>query len=167
MTDLPENYDEFSSIEKIEWDFPALRGGVGYRDASEETIVYNCLSWALGINWTRLDPEPKCAGYYWFPGIPRKWDEPTIRTIFEKHSYTVADNYDLEPEFEKVVFYCDDKGVPQHFARQLPDGKWASKMGDLNDIEHDTLESLISELYGKPGLVLKRKLTAPQAAAQG
>jgi hypothetical protein len=158
VTDLPENYDQFSSIQKIEWEFPALRGGTGYRDTSEETIVYNCLAWALGIAWTRYDPEPKCAGYFWFPGLPRKWDEATLRLLFEKHNYSVADNSEVEPGYEKVVFYSDDEGVPQHFARQLPNGKWTSKIGDLNDIEHDSLECLVSHLYGAPGLVLKRKL---------
>ncbi|MFY9951433.1 MAG: hypothetical protein WAK27_22220 [Candidatus Sulfotelmatobacter sp.] len=158
MTDFPENYDQFSSLEKIEWEFPALRGGVGYRDTSDETAAYNCLAWALGINWTRYDPEPKCAGYYWFPGLPRKWDEVTLRLLFEKHNYSVSDNSEVEPGYEKVVFYSDDEGVPQHFARQLPNGKWTSKVGDLNDIEHDSLDCLISPIYGAPGLVLKRKL---------
>ena len=158
MTDLPDNYDQLTSLQKIEYDFPALLGGVGYRDTSEETIVYNCLAWALGINWTRYDPEPKCAGYYWFPGLPRKWDVPTIRLLFEKHGYVIADNYDLEAGFEKVVFFTDDAGIPQHFARQLPSGKWTSKMGDLNDIEHDSLNSIANSIYGSPGLVLKRNV---------
>jgi|ERR1700677_1055722 hypothetical protein len=157
--DFPDNYDQLSSIEKIEWEFPQLRGGIGYRDTSEETIVYNCLSWALGIAWTRYDPEPKCAGYYWFPGVPRKWDEETLKILFGKHNF-VPCGFDsgLEAGYEKVVFYSDDNGVPTHFARQLSNGKWTSKIGAYNDIEHDTLECLISETYGKPGIVLKRKL---------
>jgi hypothetical protein len=157
VTDLPDNYDQLSSIQKIEWEFPALRGGVGYRDTSDETPVYNCLSWALGIDWTRYDPEPRVAGYYWFPGLQRKWDEETLRILFEKHDYSLADNTDLEIGFEKVVFYSDENGVPAHFARQLPNGKWTSKIGAYNDIEHDTLECLISPIYGRPGLTLKRK----------
>jgi hypothetical protein len=158
VTHPPENYDQFSSLEKIEWDLPALRGGVGYRDTSEETIIYNRLSWALGITWTRYDPEPKCTRYFWFPGLPRKWDEPTIRLLFENHDYSLAENSEFELGYEKVVFYSDDKAIPQHFARQLPNGKWTSKIGDLNDIEHDTLECLVSPLYGRLGLVLKRRL---------
>jgi hypothetical protein len=157
VTDLPEGFDQFSSLERIEFDFPQLKGGRGYRDTSEETITYNCLSWALGINWTRYDPEPKCAGYYWFPGVPRKWDESTIKSIFELHGYSLAGSYDLEPGYEKVVFYSDENGEPQHFARQLPSGKWTSKMGNLNDIEHDSLDLIAASIYGNPGIVLKRK----------
>ena len=70
----------------------------------------------------------------------------------------MTDTYDLEDGYEKVVFYSDENGTPTHFARQLTSGKWTSKLGNLNDIEHDTLDSLICARYGKPGLVLKRKV---------
>lgn len=165
--DLPPNYDELTSIEKIETvHFPSFRGGKGYRDTSEASIEYNCLSWALGINWTRYDPEPACAGYFWFPGVEREWTLNAIRKIFKYHDYVECDSHDLEEGFEKVVFYIDDTGQPGHFARQLPDGKWTSKLGDLNDIEHDTLESLICDEYGKPGLAFKRKRQVPQPEAE-
>jgi hypothetical protein len=158
MADLPDNYEQLTSIEKIEIvHFPALRGGQGYKDTSDPTIDYNCLAWALGINWTRYDPLPHCAGYFWFPGVEREWNEKTIRKIFENHGYAICDSYDLEQGYEKVVFYIDEGGEPQHFARQLENGKWTSKLGELNDIEHDTLESLVCPDYGKPKLVLKRK----------
>jgi hypothetical protein len=158
VIDFPDDYELLTSIQRLELEIPALKGGNGYRDTSEETIVYNCLSWALGITWTRYDPIPRCAGYYWFPGIPRKWDEPTLRTVFENHNFRVAQDYELEPGYEKVVFYIDETGIPRHFARQLPSGRWTSKIGDLNDIEHDTLDLIIVPQYGKPGLVMKRKI---------
>lgn len=160
---LPEDYDQLTSIEKIEnVHFPALKGGKGYRDTSGPTIEYNCLAWALGIDWIRYDPEPKCAGYYWFPGVEREWSVKAIRKIFEQHGYSVCDSYDFEEGYEKVVFYIDDDGNPEHLARQLSNGKWTSKIGDLNDIEHDTLDSIVNDDYGKPGLVLKRKRQIPE-----
>jgi hypothetical protein len=158
VTDFPDDYELLTSIQKLELEIPALRGGNGYRDTSEETIDYNCLSWALGINWTRYDPTPRCAGYYWFPGVPRKWDEPTIKKVFENHNYRVATNYELEPGYEKVVFYRNEAGIPTHFARQLQNGKWTSKIGNLNDIEHDNLDLIAVPRYGKPGLVMKREI---------
>lgn len=158
--DLPPNYDDLTSIEKIETVFPSLKYGNGYEATSEATIEYNCLSWALGINYFRYDPEPRCAGYFWFPGVEREWSTRAIRKIFEYHGYTQCDSYDLEEDFEKVVFYVDSTGRPGHFARQLANGKWASKLGDLNDIEHDKLESIICEYYGKPDLVFKRRRTS-------
>jgi hypothetical protein len=47
-------------------------------------------------------------------------------------------------------------------AKQLPNGKWSSKCGDLEDIEHD-LEALIGrdskrEGYGTIACFMKRKL---------
>ena len=158
VTELPDNYEELTSVEKIEVNFPALKGGKGYEDKSQPTIDYNCLAWALGINWTRYDPEPRCAGYYWLPGIEREWSLKAIRKIIERHDYLQCAEPNLEEGYEKVVFYVDEAGVPQHFARQLPTGKWTSKMGDLNDIEHDTLEALSTPDYGAPTLVFKRKI---------
>jgi len=158
MDDLPDNYEQLTSIKKIEnVHFPALKGGKGYQDTSEATIEYNCLSWALGISWTRYDPEPNCTGYFWFPGVEREWSARAIRKIFENHGYQACDSYDLEEGYEKVVFYVDEGGVPRHFARQLDNGKWTSKLGDLNDIEHDNLESIICPAYGRPQTVLKRQ----------
>ena len=157
MVEFPDNYDELTSIEKIEnVYFPILKGGKGYRDTSEPTIAYNCLAWALGITWARYDPTPRCAGYVWFPGVPREWSITAIRRIFENHGYAECDSSELEDGYEKVAFYIDENGEPQHFARQLPNGKWTSKVGDLNDIEHDSLHSLINSIYGKPQIYMKR-----------
>lgn len=162
MTDFPDDYDQLTSVEKIEnVHFPRLKGGKGYRDTSAPSGDYNCLAWALGINWTRYDPEPNCPGYYWFPNVERKWSLTVIRKIVEFHGYTACDDFELEDGYEKVVLYIDNDGEPQHFARQLADGKWTSKLGDLNDIEHDTLECLAVPDYGEPKLVLKRKRQKP------
>jgi len=158
MDDLPDNYEELSDIEKIEnVHFPALKGGKGYESTSPASIEYNCLSWALGIDWTRFDPEPQCAGYYWFPGVEREWSLKAITKTLEILGYGICDSPGLEEGFEKVVIYIDETDTPRHFARQLTNGRWTSKLGDLNDIEHDTLDCLVIPDYGKPQLVLKRK----------
>ncbi len=64
MSDSPEQNDQLTSIEIIESTFVSLKGGKGYKDTSDATIEYNCLAWALGIDWARYDPEPHCAGYW-------------------------------------------------------------------------------------------------------
>jgi regulator of protease activity HflC (stomatin/prohibitin superfamily) len=48
-----------------------------------------------------------------------------------------------------------DEGIPVHAARQLPSGMWTSKLGALEDIEHQ-LEGLAGDRYGKIGQILKR-----------
>lgn len=159
---------DLTGIELIEHHFPSLKGGKGYRNTSPDTVVYNCLSWALGIDWAFYSPEPLCAGYVWFYGVEREWSDKTITKIVENHGYQLSDNYDLEEGFEKLAFYYDENDVPEHFARQLPNGKWTSKLGNLNDIEHDTLESLLgSEGYHRVGKVFKRRrYTGDQAAKE-
>jgi hypothetical protein len=161
---MEDDLDYLTSIELIEnVHFPKLKGGKGYRNTSEPTIAYNCLAWALGINWAYYSESPRCAGYIWFPGVEREWNAKNILKIFENHGYSICDNRDLEMGYEKVVFYEDENGIPQHFARQLENGKWTSKLGDLNDIEHDNLECLICPVYGKPQTVLKRKRYVAEA----
>jgi hypothetical protein len=97
VNDLPDDYDQLTSIEKIEnVHFPALKGGAGYRDTSPPSPHYNCLAWALGIDWTRYEPE-KIPGYTWFPGVKREWSVEIICKIVTNHNYKPADNYDLVP----------------------------------------------------------------------
>jgi hypothetical protein len=38
----------------------------------------------------------------------------------------------------------------------LPTGKWTSKLGDWDDIEHDTLEALEAAFYGRVAQIMKR-----------
>ncbi len=67
-------------------------------------------------------------------------------------------------DFEKIAIYVDTDGVPTHAARQLPDGSWTSKLGDWEDIQHQTLEALETgndkahqELgYGKVAKIMRR-----------
>ena len=51
--------------------------------------------------------------------------------------------------------FADDQGTPLHAARQLPNGRWTSKLGELEDIEH-VLHDLEGAAYGSVVLVMKR-----------
>jgi len=90
-----------------------------------------------------------------------------IRKLFEKVGYTEeSHNTELERDQEKVVFFLEDDGSPLHFAKQLPDGRWSSKLGRSNDITHNTLEDIAGQdAYGTRGLILKRrKMESKQAS---
>ena len=54
--------------------------------------------------------------------------------------------------------YINHDGIPVHAARQLSTGKWTSKLGALEDIEHE-LDGLMGERYGKVGKILKRLIS--------
>jgi hypothetical protein len=72
---------------------------------------------------------------------------------------TCADGL-LETGVEKVALYVDAAGVPTHMARQLPSGAWTSKLGRLEDIEHDNPNRLAGPApsYGKVALFLSRPI---------
>jgi hypothetical protein len=55
---------------------------------------------------------------------------------------------------EKIAIYVRSD-IPSHVARQLPNGKWTSKLGLREDIEHD-LEALEGPEYGSVVLILSR-----------
>ena len=59
--------------------------------------------------------------------------------------------------YEKVCIYVNEDGSPEHVSRQLASGKWTSKIGRFEDIEHSTLAGLESPDYGKRKVMLKRK----------
>ncbi len=70
-------------------------------------------------------------------------------------AFVPSDNENPESGFEKLALFADVRGVPTHAARQLPTGRWTSKLGEWEDIEHE-LHALEGELYGTVALVLRR-----------
>jgi len=71
--------------------------------------------------------------------------------------WEVCDSVEVEAGYEKVAIYADIDGEPQHVARQLEDGRWTSKLGDLEDIEHEMLEDVASHDYGEARLFMRRR----------
>ena len=68
-----------------------------------------------------------------------------------------------EDGFEKIAIYATGPSntKPSHAARQLANGKWTSKLGQVEDIEHDTVTAIEGPLYGLVVRYLKRQLTSP------
>lgn len=69
--------------------------------------------------------------------------------------YEVCENGVFENNFEKVALYADKFGSPTHAARQLLNGRWTSKCGQLEDIEHE-LNALTGQSYGNVSRYMKR-----------
>jgi hypothetical protein len=95
-----------------------------------------------------LNPYHYRGYFHTFPGR-------TIK-VYEKLGYIVCNDNGLEIGFEKIALYHLD-GEYMHAARQLPNGRWTSKLGFLEDIEHDTLSGLEDGEYGVVKCVMKRK----------
>lgn len=71
--------------------------------------------------------------------------------------YAITSEEDVDYNcYEKIAIYVDDSGDPSHAARQTSSGKWTSKIGELEDIEHGSLSDLEGEAYGTVAQIMKR-----------
>jgi len=152
--------EEYLSPE-LEANFPNLRRGE-YHKTSENTPVYNCIAHAADDDSVWWWPD-EGVGIYWPADIPK---EETVERFIQAYAtvgYEVCghQNREFEEGFQKVAIYVDDDGAPSHAARQLPCGRWTSKLGRAEDICHDTLEAIESDPilglgYGKVSTILRR-----------
>jgi hypothetical protein len=146
-------------VERIELAFPGLRG-TGYQVTSPPDETYNCIAWAAGdtTDWWWPDEPDNLDSSHWPAGTPRMETLEAFRGAFAALGYAVCDDDQLEAGYEKVALFAL-AGVPKHAARQLPGGRWTSKLGPMEDIEH-ALHDLTGMVYGSVVLVMKRPLPA-------
>jgi hypothetical protein len=139
--------------------FPKLRGSE-YRITSPSDPAYNCLAWAAGAAdrwwWPGGDAE------FWPPGADRAETLSAFQAAFAFSGYAVCVDDAIEVGFEKVALFADEHGVPRHASRQLRNGLWTSKIGELEDMEH-ALRDLEGAEYGSVIIILKRPLAASKA----
>jgi len=141
----------------LETIFPGLAGAT-YQVTSPATGLYNCIAWSTGdlSRWWWPDALKQ---RYWPPGVAREETVAAFQDAFAGLGFAVCQNESLEPEFEKIALFADDEG-PQHAARQLLNGRWTSKLGELEDVEHD-LHDLEGVEYGKVVVFLSRPIAVP------
>jgi hypothetical protein len=141
------------NLERI---FPQLVGAT-YAITSPEDGYYNCIAWAANDIQRKWWPFAYPPQGYWPDNIPREETVAAFAAAFATLGYGECDNGDVEEGFEKVAIYTDADGEVTHMARQLENGTWASKLGDLEDIEHHTVDSLNGSAYGQPRQYLRRQ----------
>ena len=135
--------------------FPLLANYDPFEITSPETNSYNCIAWAYGLTKDKMWPGiPRY--YYWPEGLPTVNNLNSFIKLFEDIGYISCVDGSLEDGFLKVALYCKDD-IPQHAARQLPDGTWTSKIGDLEDINH-SINGISDTDYGKVVQYLKRRV---------
>lgn len=132
--------------------WPRLRDD-DFKEASPATSDYNCIAWAAGQTnkwwWPSEDS-------YWPLGALRQCTLAAFAQAYALSGYEPCIESGLEPGFEKVALYTDGD-EPTHAARQLPDGRWTSKLGRQVDIEHVELGCLEGNYYGRVALILRRR----------
>jgi hypothetical protein len=144
---------------RIEAIFPGLQPGK-YSITSAASPKYNCVAWAAGNDrdcwWPSEDDRD-----YWPFSVTREESIDTFRAMFASLGYFESATSDAEPAMEKVALFANFHGVPTHAARLLPNGRWTSKLGELEDIEHD-LTDLEGAAYGKVILLMQRATPKPE-----
>jgi hypothetical protein len=144
--------------EEIESWFPGL-SRAGYEITSEADIRYNCIAWAANESDRWWWPDPMGFGH-WPVGVPRAETVEAFVRAYQTLGYELCEDGGLEPGFEKVALFVNPEGRPSHAARQLSNGRWTSKLGRAEDIEH-ALDGLVGGIYGTVAHFLRRP--QPQA----
>jgi len=144
-------------IDRLSALFPGLQASP-FRVTSPADPNYNCIAWAAGSTadwWWPLDDVRR---YFWPAGVSREISLPAFAAAFGALGYAICSDDSFEPGFEKVAIFADAVGTPTHAARQLPTGRWTSKLGQREDIEHD-LRALEGDIYGRVVMMLQRPRT--------
>ncbi len=138
-------------MEHLETLFLGLHGS-GYVVTSPMDDRYNCVAWAADDRerWWWPDQDS-----YWPEGAPREETITAFVAAYGDLGFVSCDDPLIETGYEKVAIYAAPDGTPTHVARQLPSGLWSSKIGQLQDIQHQ-LEDLAGPAYGACARVLKR-----------
>lgn len=112
---------------------------------------YNCIAWAVGDTSRKWWPGIGNQGY-WPPGVPREETIAAFMEAFATLGYQLCYDERLEDGVEKLAIYgiveADGTVTPTHAARQLASGKWTSKLGDFEDISHETVDDVNGPVYG-------------------
>ena len=141
--------------------FPNL-SRMGYEQTSPCDKKYNCIAWSIGRQDRHFWPDPD--GFGEWPISEREESIECFMAAYVFLGYERCENDDpsLEPGVEKISLFADGS-EPTHAARQLPDGRWTSKMGrECEDIAHP-LSAVEGPSYGRVVRVLRKPPS--QAAA--
>lgn len=134
-------------------DFPRLESSQ-HSVTSAVARSHNCIAWAAEQDDSFWWPGRNNYGY-WPPGVSREETLAAFIAAFETLGYVLCDNSLPEAEVQKIAIYSDGT-KPTHAARQLADGTWTSKLGQAEDISHQTLDALEGGIYGNVAVIMSR-----------
>lgn len=133
--------------------FPRLTAE-NHEHTSPRDVSYNCIAWATGDTSHWWQP-----GVYWLFDVSRdEYGIAALEKVFRTLGYVECSSGDLEDGFEKIALYGSGF-MYTHVARQLPDGRWTSKLGKEEDISHDSPDNVAGGIYGEVVEFMKRSLS--------
>jgi hypothetical protein len=124
-----------------------------HRDTSPATPDYNCIAWAATDTHHWWQP-----GLYWPVSVPQdEYGIAVLEQAFATLGYEECADGAMETGYVKVALY-GSSWFYTHAARQLPNGKWTSKLGKAEDFEHDNPDDVAGGIYGEVVLFMKRRV---------
>ena len=118
---------------------------------------YNCVVWVVGESDRWWWPDLSGTSY-WPEHAPREVTVDAFLVAFGVLGFEPCSSEALEEGAEKIAIYINSQGEPTHIARQLGSGRWTSKLGKSEDIEHEFSGLDGSSIYGTIARVLKRTI---------
>ncbi len=128
--------------------FPICADNHQVKGAADKS--YNCIAWAVGrsdANWDPKEGDDPDVNYFWPPNVPSDYQVTSLIAALDSMGFVICTDGSLEDGVEKVAIYADGTEY-MHAARQLENGKWTSKMGKAQQIEHDAPEDLADPSMG-------------------
>jgi hypothetical protein len=117
---------------------------------------YNCIAWAIIKNNVWVEPtDGNFDGIFWPELVPKGFSHDHLIQLFTFFEYRACNDSSFEEGFMKVALYGTGE-IWSHASRQLVNGKWTSKMGVCEDIEHESPYDLEGAGYGKVYQLMKR-----------
>jgi hypothetical protein len=136
--------------------FPKLAPPATFEITSPRTGDYNCIAWSAEDTSRKWWPDKMGVGY-WPQGVPRETILTAFVAAFATLGYEECADSKFEPGFQKIAIFTKPAGTPAHAARQLPNGRWTSKLGSEVDIEQDLL-GVECSLYGQVRKFMRRPI---------
>ena len=127
--------------------------GEGATVDSECDSSYNCVGWAMHDK-NLWDPLPSRI-HIWPNGVSRDGRLGSYVAMFQHEGFEHCAKDAPRDGYEHIAIYVDRNAEFMHVARELPNGRWTSKLGGLNDITHD-LDDLVGTYYGNPTVYMRR-----------
>jgi len=138
---LPDSYIPALTPQLIRAYLPLLQKDVNFIFKSVQGDDYNCVSWAIHNDEENIILK-----------LPDGETDQRLKSYVDYYKnigFEETGNIDVEQGVTKIALYAFADEF-QHVARQLADGRWASKLGEWEDIEHSTLNDLAGNFYGEP-----------------
>jgi len=130
---------EWISLNK-EHNFPNLTRDV-YEKTSDEDEYNNCAAWAMGNKDNWLQPFGE-KWHVWPNGAPLSFEVTSFVKAYELFGFEECADSVHEIGYEKIAIYAYPDGAFAHAAKLNTDGSWSSKLGKIEDIQHDNLGCL-------------------------